>query len=42
MLSFNKMLKLEIFFVDHIFVRVVGLGVGVELLRPCRKPFDAF
>jgi hypothetical protein len=31
MLILTEKLKLEIIFVDHIFVRVVGLVVGLEL-----------
>jgi hypothetical protein len=37
MLILTEKLKLEIMFVDHIFVRVVGLVVGFELLRLPRK-----
>jgi hypothetical protein len=37
MLILTEKLKLEIMFVDHIFVRVVGLVVGFELLRLCQK-----
>ncbi len=35
MLSLKEKLKLVLIFVDHIFVRVVGLVVGLELLRLC-------
>jgi hypothetical protein len=37
MLILTEKLKLEIMFVDHIFVRVVGLVVGFELSRLRQK-----
>jgi hypothetical protein len=37
MFSLSEKLKLVLIFVDHIFVRVVGLVVGFELLRLRRK-----
>jgi len=37
MLILTKKLKLEIIFVDHIFVRVYGLGVGGLLLETLSK-----
>jgi hypothetical protein len=37
MLDLKEKLKFVLEFVDHIFVRVVVLVVGLELLRLCQK-----
>ena len=42
MLILTEKLKLEIIFVDHICVLVVGLVVGFELLETLSKAFDTF
>ncbi len=41
MLHICKNFKLVKIALDHIFVGVDGLVVGVEYLRHCQKPFDA-